>query len=45
MVHMCIVKIPELSFPCGMDWKWRSSQLASQVFRLKPTGLLYTGWM
>jgi len=36
-------KFPELSFPRAMDWTLRSSPLASQVSRLKPTGLLCVG--
>ena len=33
-----------VSFPWAMDWTWRSPQLASQVSRLKSTGLLCM-WM
>ena len=33
-------KFPELSFPRAMDRTLRSPPLASQVSRLKPTGLL-----
>jgi len=33
----------ELSFPWAMDQTWRSQQLASQVSRIKPTGLLCMG--
>ena len=39
ILHMKL-EIPELSFPWAMDEMWRSPQLASQVSRRKPTGLL-----
>jgi len=37
------LEFPELSFPWAMDRTWRSPQLASQVSRLTPTGLLCMG--